>query len=323
MNKKHAGAPRTISVSDLLEAGQVILELEIVAGANGLKRRILEPTVNRPGLALSGFYSYFAHRRVQVMGLAEYAYLSSLEDDVRLDRLREFFSKSVPCVVVARGKRVFSEMVELADEYDVPLFRSHVVTKRFINTATIVMENLMAPRMTVQGTMVEIMGIGVLVRGKPGVGKSEAALALVRRGFALVADDVTRLRLESSGYVVGEASEVTRYHMEIRGLGIIHVPSLFGVASVRNEKKLDLIVSLCDASTYDPGDRSGQTKKSCDIMGVEIPEIFVPVAPGREVANLVEVAALDFKLRRLGHDAEKELDAKLIARLSGGTGSSE
>jgi HPr kinase/phosphorylase len=180
------------------------------------------------------------------------------------------------------------------------------------------MENLMAPRMVMQGTMVEILGVGVLLTGRAGVGKSETALALIKKGHSLVADDVTSLRLDSSGSIVGSPVGVTRYHMEIRGLGIIHVPSLFGVASVRNEKKLDLIINLCSPESVTAEDRSGQAIRTRSVFGVEVSTIEIPVAPGRDVANIVEVAALDQMLKRLGHDAAKELDAKLIAVLSGG-----
>jgi HPr kinase/phosphorylase len=193
-----------------------------------------------------------------------------------------------------------------------------LITKHFVNGATIIMENLMAPHMVIQGTMVEILGVGVLLTGRAGVGKSETALALIKKGHSLVADDVTSLRLDSSGAVVGAPIGVTRYHMEIRGLGIIHVPSLFGVASVRNEKKLDLVINLCSPEMVSGEDRSGQAVRTRTILGSDIPLTEIPVAPGRDVANIVEVAALDQMLKRLGHDAAKELDEKLIAVLAGG-----
>jgi HPr kinase/phosphorylase len=198
-----------------------------------------------------------------------------------------------------------------------------LIIKHFVNAATIVMENLMAPRTVMQGTMVDILGIGVLLVGRAGVGKSETALALIKKGHSLVSDDVTALRLDSSGAVVGAPVGVTRYHMEIRGLGIIHVPSLFGVASVRNEKKLDLIISLCMTDRVSSEDRSGQAANTQTVLGVEVPTIEIPVAPGRDVANIVEVAALDQMLKRLGHDAAKELDERLIAVLAGGNKADE
>ncbi len=312
-----------VTVRTLLEVGRADLEIELVAGERGLGRRIPEITINRPGLALTGFFEHFAPRRVQVLGWAEYAYLGSLDAGARTERLRQFFQRKLPCVVLARGKRGFPEMTALAEEFRTPLLRTRKVTKHFVNAATIVMENLTAPRLKALGTMLEIQGIGVLIEGKPGMGKSETALALIRRGGALVSDDVTSLRLDSAGSVLGAAVDVTRFHMEIRGVGIVHVPSLFGVASVRGEKKLELVVTLCQPSECEPGGRNLSERGFREFLGVEIPRVFIPVAPGRDIANVVEAAALDQKLRTLGHDAEKELDANLMALLSRGRNGSE
>lgn len=306
-----------VTVDDFLKAGRDRLELEVVAGSAGLNRRIDEPTVNRPGLALTGFYQYFAPRRIQTLGHAEMAYLASLPESGRSDRLEQLFKHHVPCVVVTRRHRVLPEMLTLAEEYRTCVLRTPLITKNFINGATLIMENLAAPRMVMQGTMVELLGVGVLLVGKAGVGKSETALALIKKGHCLVSDDVTSFRIDNSGAVIGAPVGVTRYHMEIRGLGIIHVPSLFGVASVRNEKKLDLVVNLCSPDTIRSEDRSGQTAQKRSVLGVAVPCIEIPVAPGRDVANIVEVAALDQMLKRLGHDAAKELDEKLISVLSG------
>lgn len=305
-----------ITVGDFLKAGQDRLGLELVAGAAGVSHRIDEAAMNRPGLALTGFYQYFAPRRIQILGHAEMAYLASLSQSERHSRLKQLFSQHVPCVVVTRRHRVLPELMELAEKFKTCVFRTPLVTKLFINSATMVMENLMAPHMVMQGTMVEILGVGVLLVGKAGVGKSETALALIKKGHCLVSDDVTALRVDSSGDVIGAPVGVTRYHMEIRGLGIIHVPSLFGVASVRNEKKLNLVISLCTPDAVADEDRSGQNGVVRTILGVRIPSIEIPVAPGRDVANIVEVAALDQMLKLLGHDAAKELDEKLISVLS-------
>jgi HPr kinase/phosphorylase len=210
-------------------------------------------------------------------------------------------------------------MIRMGEEGGVPVLRSGMITKHFVNAATIVMENLTAPRGAVQGTTVSILGIGVLIEGKTSMGKSEAALALIRKGHALVSDDVTELRLDSRGTLLASPPRATRYHMEIRGLGIIHVPSLFGVASVWEEKRLDLVATLCDLEAMKEEDRSGQSRRTRKLLGVEVPQILVPVAPGRDLANIIEAAALDQRLRRLGHDAEKELDEKLTVLLTRGS----
>jgi len=294
----------------------------MVAGEEGLRRHIPEAAINRPGLALTGFFRYFANRRIQVFGLAELAYLSSLSAEEREKRLRAFIEKKIPCVVVTRGRRVPGVLKSVAAEHHVPVLGSTMITKHFVNAATIVMENLIAPHRTIQGTMVEIQGIGVLIEGKAGMGKSETALALIRKGYALVSDDITALRVDSRGVLIGTPPRATRYHIEIRGLGIIHVPSLFGVASVRAEKRLDLVATLCEPGPAQEEDRSGETRNTRDILGVSVPQVYVPVAAGRDLANVIETAALDQKLRRLGHDAEKELDERLTALMMGvGAGS--
>jgi len=313
----------SVPVATFLETGKESLGMKLVAGATGLKRKIAEATMNRPGLALVGFFPHFAHRRIQVIGLAEHSYLESLSVADRERRLRDFFAHKIPCVVLTRNQKLLPDVGQLAEQFRIPVLRTPQVTKEFINAATIVMENLMAPRMNVQGTMVEIMGIGVLIEGRAGIGKSEAALGLIKRGHALVSDDVTAMRLDSAGSIVAAPVDVTRYHMEIRGLGIIHVPSLFGVASVREEKKLDLVATLFDPGTREDEDRGGDLRLTRDILGVPIPQVLIGVAPGRDIVNVIEAAALDQKLRRLGHDAAKELDERLVALITRGKDGSE
>lgn len=323
MSSDKDGKIAKVTVGTFLETGKNPLSMELVSGTKGLDNQIIEATLNRPGLALSGFFEHFAYKRIQVIGLAEYAYLSSMTDADRAKRLRDFFAAKIPCVVLTRGKKAFPEIEDFAKEFNVPVLKTKMVTKHYVNAATIIMENLMAPRMNIQGTMVEILGIGVLIEGKPGMGKSETALSLLKRGHALVADDVTALRVDSSGAIIGSPLDVTRYHMEIRGLGIIHVPSLFGVASVREEKRLDLIVTLCQPGTKDEENRGGEIKTTRALMGVDISQIYIPVAPGRDLTNVVETAALDQRLRRLGHDAAKELDEKLMTLMNKGLDGSE
>ena len=323
MKKSDTIRKTPVAVSLFFETGRETLQLELGCGEAGLQRLIQEGAINRPGLALSGFYQYFAHRRIQVMGFAEHAYLSSLETGEQRSKLQEFFKKKIPCIVLSRGKRILPAIRELATEARVPVLRTPMITKDFVNAATILMENLMAPRLTRQGTMVEIMGRGVLIAGKAGMGKSETALGLIKRGHALVSDDVTSLRLDSAGHLIGSPIGVTRYHMEIRGLGIIHVPSLFGVASVRGEKKLDLVITLVEPGPRRDLDSEGNTQGTIDLLGVPVPHLRIPVAPGRDPVNVVETAALDQKLRALGHDAAKELDEQLVAQMTQGKVGSE
>lgn len=305
-----------ITVEQFFEAARDVCGLEIVAGHKHMQRVIREGAINRPGLALTGFFQHFPQRRVQVIGLAENSYLKSLSSKQRTERLREVFRRRIPGVVLTRNRHALPELLECASEAKIPILKSPLITNRFINDATLVIENLAAPAIKHQGTMIALRGIGVLMEGPPGIGKSETALALIERGHSLVSDDLTLLRRDSTGAIIGSAGDMTRYHMEIRGLGIIHVPSLFGVSSMRRDMKLDLVVRL---DSFDPEkqyDRTGLISQSATILGVEIPAVTIPVAAGRDIAHVIEVAALNQKMKQLGHDAAKELDEKLVHALT-------
>ncbi len=305
-----------MTVRQFFEGGQRTLELEVFSGAEHLDRVVPEPAINRPGLALAGFLRYFAHRRIQVIGLAELTYLKGLAPEERIRRLTDFFEADVPCVVFARSIKPPPEVRDLAARHRVPLLRTHLITGRFVQLAAVVIEDLTAPRMRYQGTMVDIMGIGVIIEGAPGVGKSETALSLIARGHSLVADDLVELRRLGVGEILGTAPDLTRYHMEIRGLGLIHVPSLYGLASVRREKRVDMIVRLERVLDSSEEERTGLEQKTRDVLGVEIPYYRIPVVAGRDISLIVEAAALNFRLRQLGHDAAKELDERIMARYS-------
>ena len=218
--------------------------MRLLAGENGLKRIIREPTVNRPGLALSGFTRYFAYKRVQVMGNAEAYYLRSLSRTEREARYAYLFAYKFPCIVFSRGLQPDNEFLAAADTAGVPIFQTPLVTMKFINLATLALEMMFAPRGTEMGSMVDILGVGVIIRGESGIGKSEAVLALIERGYSLVADDVTKVTLLDGREVIGTSAELTRDHMEVRGIGIINVAAMFGVKSIRKEKHLDLVVTL-------------------------------------------------------------------------------
>lgn len=304
-----------ITVKDFIEAAKGRTALEMVTGGMGLDRIIHESAIHRPGLALAGFLEHFAFRRIQVLGMAEMAFLAAMTPNNRQASLRRLFEHHLPCIVICRNRKIHPEIMELARHFKTAVLRTPMITGKFVNTATMFMESLMAPSITVQGTVVDIKGIGVMIEGKPGIGKSEAALVLIIRGYSLVADDLTVLHRIDQRTIVATSASITRYHLEIRGLGIIHIPSLFGVAAMRNEKNLDLIVTLKRADQF-AGDEVGNQDLKRDILGVQIPNLVIPVAPGRDLATLIEVAALNETLKRLGHDAAKELDDKIKAVLS-------
>jgi HPr kinase/phosphorylase len=291
------------------------LELNLVAGAAGLKRRILEPTVNRPGLVLSGFTKYFAFKRVQVIGNAEANFLKSLPEAERAKRYESLFSFRVPCVVFSRGLHPDKLLLQAAERSSVPVFRCPLVTMRFINLATLALEMMFAPHGTEMGSMVDILGVGVILRGESGIGKSESVLALIERGYSLVADDITRVTLLDGREVIGTSAEVTRNHMEVRGIGIINVAAMFGVKSIRQDKRVDLVVTLKSWNEVPDVDRLGLEQEYVNILGIDVPHITIPVRPGRDLARLVEVAAFQMKLKSTGHNPAKELDDRLISRM--------
>ena len=310
-----AETPR-ITVADFFEAGREPLELDWEANADqAVGREITEVALNRPGLALAGFLRYFAYRRIQVLGLAEMTYMGSLRPDERQQRYR--ILRHVPAVVLSRGRHMPVYVRKTAGELGIPVIRTRLVTGHFMNAGTVLLQNLSSPRIRVAGTMIEINGMGVLLEGEPGIGKSEIALALIKRGHSLVADDTTILTRDSTGTIQASAVEITREHMEIRGLGIIHVPRLFGVSSIRGAMRLDLIIRMRKPTPEeDDIDRTGLDTATRNVLGVEIPLVTVPVAAGRDLTKVVQVAPLNARLKQMGHDAARELDERLKMVLS-------
>ena len=291
------------------------LRLRLVGSRIGFDRRISEPTINRPGLALSGFYTYFALHRIQVIGKAERSYLKHLSTENREKRFTDLCRRQIPCIVVSRGETLPDGLVHKANQLGISVFQTSMVTMNFINAATVRLEWDFAPSTTEHGCMVDVMGIGILIRGSSGLGKSETVLALLRRGASLVADDMVRLRNLEGREIIGTAPELGRTHMEVRGLGIINVAALFGIGTFRTEKRLDLIVDLKPAEELEQVDRAGLDRKNLSLLGLKMPLVELPVAAGRDMAQLIEVAALDQKLKSLGHDSSIEFNKKLLKKM--------
>lgn len=310
----HASLP-TVTVERFYLNQAEKLQLKLVAGGAGISRKIQEGSINRPGLALAGFYKYFAYKRVQVFGGAEWQYLKSLPTEESQRRVADLLKQKIPCLVYARNVNPPKHVMELCDAAEVPVFKTKMVTMRFINAATIALEMEFAPTTTEHGSMVDILGIGVLIRGESGIGKSESVLALLERGYSLVSDDITRIRLLEGRDLIGTSSETTRFHMEIRGIGIINVPAVFGVAAVRPEKNINLVVTLMDWDKMEEVDRIGLEQQSYTILGMPLPHVTIPVRPGRDIARLIEVAALDQKLKGLGYNPAQEFNQRLIERM--------
>jgi HPr kinase/phosphorylase len=296
------------------------LALNLIAGAEGLKKVIREPTVNRPGLAIAGFTRYFASKRIQALGSAETTYLKSLKPPERQSRYDQLFSHRMPCVVFSRNLNPDRGFRAAAEKARVPIFKTPLITMKFINLATLALELMFAPKGTEIGSMVDILGVGVIIRGESGIGKSECVLALIERGYSLVADDITKVSLIDNHYVMGTSMEITRDHMEVRGIGIINVAAMFGVRSIRQEKQVNLVVSLKQWEKNQDIDRLGIDDEFVEILGVKIPHITIPVRPGRDLARLIEVAAFQTKLKASGYNPAKELNDRLISKMASGQG---
>ena len=307
----------TVTVDDFLTAGAVPLQLALVAGTAGRRNPIPEGALNRPGLALSGFLTFFANRRIQILGFHEWSYLGSVTPEERAAKLRAVFAQQLPAVIVCRGLNLdeVPELKPLADETKTPLLTTPMLTHEFVNAATLIIEELASPYRIVHGTMIEVHGQGVLLMGEAGIGKSETALALVKRGHALVADDTTRLWRERTGRIMAASIAPIQNLMDIRGIGIINVRELYGITAVRGQKQLDIIIRLEAASTADDLiDRTGATSAFRDVCGIQIPEIVVPVAPGRDTANIVETAVCESRLRASGVNAVQDLEDRIVRR---------
>ena len=308
--------PSAITVEEFFKTNEKALKLRLVGSDAGFKRKISEPSVNRPGLALSGFFTYFAYKRVQIIGNSEHSFLEGLEPKLRAARFSQLCSWEIPCLIVARGHRLSEELVAIANEAGISVFQTSMITMKFINAATIKLEWAFAPTMLVHGCLVDVQGIGVLVQGKSGCGKSESVIGLLQRGASLVADDAVRLRLVEEREIVGSAPEMTRNMIEIRGLGILNVAALFGVGSVRMSKRLDLAVNLVHLQESNDLERVGMENQTTEVMGMTIAKVDIPVAPGRDVAGLIELAALNYKLRTFGYNSAVEFDQRLLKKMA-------
>ncbi len=301
-----------VTVGKFFERHARTLQLKLEGSQVGFERKIREPTINRPGLALAGFYTYFAEKRVQVLGAAEQSYLKSLTEPQRHRRFRALCQAKIPCLVVSRGFHLSPGLLAIAEECGVAVLRTPMITMKFINAATIALEFDFSPTVTEFGSMVDILGIGVLIRGASGVGKSECVLGLIERGYSLVSDDVTRIKSLEGRELMATAPDLTRYHMEVRGIGIINVVSVFGIGAIRIEKRLDLVVTLKDWQELEEVDRIGLDREVYEILKIQVPHITIPVRPGRDIARLIEVAAMDQKLKGLGLNSALEFNNKLI-----------
>jgi HPr kinase/phosphorylase len=289
------------------------LKLSCVTGRKGLIRKITVPNINRPGLALTGFLENFAYERIQVFGKGEYAYIEKLMKEGNLQSIEEFFNFKIPCCIVTSEIEPNEQFLKIAEKSDVPILKTPFDSSDFTIRLMRILGDLFAPKETKHGTLVEVFGIGILIMGDSGVGKSETALELIERGHRLIADDAVDLRCVNGSFIMGKGvNELTGHHMEIRGLGIINISHLFGVGAIRDKKQVQLIVHLKEWDSEKNYDRFGGEVKTENILGVQVPSLEIPVKPGRNIPIIVETAAMNERLKKMGYFSAKEFNENIL-----------
>jgi HPr kinase/phosphorylase len=304
----------TLRARDLLDLRGNPLQLTSLTGEVGLDRRLPDSEMASPGLVLAGYTARFLPDRMHVLGETEITYLNSLGASDRLQRLRDFFSFPLPVVFVTKGLEVAPEMVELARSQGIPLLRSTLKTAEFYRAIKPVVEEATAPRTTLHGSLADVYGVGLLFLGRSGIGKSECVLDLVERGHRLVADDVVQVTRRGN-MLLGQGHELAAHHMEIRGVGLIDIPALFGVRSVRQQKRIEVVVHLEDWNNVKDADRTGLVQQEALILGVTLPKVMVALNPGKNITVISEVVAMNHLLRMTGIDTAAAFNERLIRRM--------
>ena len=312
---KNLKVVESISVREFYESFKAKLKMDLVDGANGLNKHIREKSINRPALVLTGYFKHFAFKRIQLFGAGEMSYLRDLSAAQQEATLTLIAKKRIPCIVITRNLAPPKALRRIAQAFKIPLIRTPLTTKIFITEATLLLEERFAPETSMHGTLMDLEGIGVLLLGDSGVGKSECALALIEHGHSLVADDRVFIKLLWDKDLIGTSAEISRGYMECRGIGILNIAELFGIRSVRMEKRIDLVITFV---TWKPGmeeERTGLDEHYYELFGIRIPHMTLPVRPGRDMARLAEVAALVHAFKLAGHDSPRDFNKKLIAHI--------
>ncbi|MDR1817833.1 MAG: HPr(Ser) kinase/phosphatase [Puniceicoccales bacterium] len=310
--------PESISVRDFYEDTRELLQLSVVAGANGMERRITEKSLNRPALALAGSFKCFANARLQLFGAGELAYFDELPEEEKSAVTTAIMQRDVPALLLGNDSPPPPVLLRIAGEFGVPVLLSALPAKMLFPEATIRLEELFAPSITLHATLVDIRGVGVLLRGKSGVGKSECALALIERGHSLVVDDLVKIELLGDHRLLGSAKFLSGF-MECRGVGIVDIKAIYGVRSVLPHKTVDMVVTLDDWREGVDEERTGLSRRTYEILGRRVPHFELFVRPGRDMARLVEVAAMVLALRQVGYDCALEFNNRLIQLCNGGS----
>ncbi|WP_174728720.1 HPr(Ser) kinase/phosphatase [Mesobacillus harenae] len=296
-----------VRTKDLIEK----FDLELISGEEGIDRPISISDISRPGLEIAGFFDYYPEERIQLLGKTELTFIGKLDDGDRKYRLQRLCTDITPGIIISRGMEVPEELLEASERESVPVMRSKLKTTRLSSHLTNYLEGKLAPTTAVHGVLVDIYGVGVLITGKSGVGKSETALELVKRGHRLVADDCVEIRQEDQDTLIGSSPELIEHLLEIRGLGIINVMTLFGAGAVRSYKRITLVINLELWDQNKQYDRLGLDEEKMKIIDTDITKLTVPVRPGRNLAVIIEVAAMNFRLKRMGVNAAEQFSARL------------
>jgi len=296
------------------------LELTLMAGQKGLKNMITHSQVQKMGLALTGFIQFINPERLQIIGNTEMAYFNTLTPGMQEKVIHQICSLPLSCLVITRGLEIPELLLREADEKGIPVFRTSIRSFDFIERITQFLEEKLSATTSLHGVLMDVFGVGLLLLGKSGIGKSECALDLILRGHRLVADDMVHIRKRSSSSVIGSGFEVIQHHMEIRGLGILNIRSLFGVEAIREKKKIELILELMEWDAHREYDRLGFEEEKFSVLGVELPMLRIPVTPARNLTTIIEVAVRNHLLKVMGYDSALEFEKKLLRKMEGGEG---
>ncbi|MFD1926972.1 HPr(Ser) kinase/phosphatase [Sporosarcina siberiensis] len=285
--------------------------LQLKAGEEGLGRKIYKSDISRPGLEMAGYFTFYPSERIQVLGKTELSFFNGLEKADRIDRMNRLCTEETPAIIAANGMEVPVELYEAADKMGIPVFRTSIATTRFSGMLANFLESKLAPMTAVHGVLVDVYGIGILITGKSGIGKSETALELVKRGHRLVADDLVEIRQVAENILIGTSPELIEHLLEIRGVGIIDMMTLFGASAIKGDIRISIVLELEDWVLEKTYDRLGLDEEKIKIIGTELTKLTVPVRPGRNLAVIIEVAAMDYRLKRLGVNAARDFSDKL------------
>jgi HPr kinase/phosphorylase len=311
-----AAAPPRLKVADLLARKGDPLQLEILTGEVGLEREIRSPEASSPGLVLAGYTARFVGTdRLHILGETEITYLASLDSKARRASIDTFLSYALPCVIITKAQEAPEELLVLARERGVPVIRTRLKTAEFYRRLKPFLDDAFAPRTTVHGSLADVFGVGLLFRGRSGIGKSECVLDLVERGHRLVADDVVHVTRRGHDVLIGRGHEISRHFMEIRGIGLIDINALFGIRSVRQQKRIEVVVQLEDWDTAREYDRTGLDQQSTELLDVQIPLVTVPLNPGKNLTVICEIVAMNHLLRYSGVDSAASFNERLIKRM--------